>query len=113
MARPRQAGGRRAGMSAEIISLDPLVALRAKWDALDAQCTQLHERGEDRAADVVSLSMVEVEDRIAEMVPMSPGGAAVQVRLLRQWGDFEWGEPHERLTDKLLAGLERIGEARP
>ena len=35
-------------MSAEIISFDPLVALRAKWDALDAQCTQLDERGEDR-----------------------------------------------------------------
>jgi hypothetical protein len=53
--------------------------------------------------------MVEVEDRIAELVPTSPAGAAAQLRLLRQWGrDFEWNEPLEELADKLLAGLERI-----
>ena len=42
-------------------------------------------------------------------------GAAAQLRLLRQWGrDYEWNEPLEELADKLLAGLERIGEeARP
>jgi hypothetical protein len=53
--------------------------------------------------------MVEVEDRIAALVPTSPAGATVQLRLLRQWGrDFEWNEPLDELADKLLAGLERI-----
>jgi len=48
---------------------------------------------------------VEIEDRIAELVPRSAAGAAAQLRLLRQWGrDYEWDEPQEQLTDKLLAG---------
>jgi enoyl-CoA hydratase/carnithine racemase len=63
-------------------------------------------------ADAVSQATVEVEDRIAALVPTSPAGAAAQLRLLRQWGrDYEWNEPLEELADKLLAGLERIGEA--
>ena len=81
-------------MSAEVIRFDPLVALNARWHTLDAQCLALIERGDGKQADAVSLLMVEVEDRIAELAPTSPVGAAVQVRLLRQWGrDFEWDEP--------------------
>ena len=64
------------------------------------------------AADTVSQAMVDIEDRIAALLPTSPAGAAAQLQLLRQWGrDFEWNEPLEELADKLLAGLERIGEA--
>jgi hypothetical protein len=96
-------------MSAEIIKFDPLVVLNARWHALDAQIQSLLDRGNGEQADAVGQSMVEVEDRIAELVPTSPAGAAAQLRLLRQWGrDFEWNEPLEELADKLLAGLERI-----
>ena len=98
-------------MSAEIIKFDPLVVLNARWHALDAQIEDLLDRGEGARADAVSQAMVEVEDRIAALVPTSPAGAAAQLRLLRQWGrDFEWNEPLDELADKLLAGLERIGE---
>jgi hypothetical protein len=99
-------------MTAEIIKFDPLVALNARWHALDAQCCALLDRG-DTQADAISQAMVEVEDRIAELVPTSPAAAAAQLRLLRHWArDFEWNEPLEEFADKLLAGLERIGEAR-
>jgi hypothetical protein len=61
-----------------------------------------------------SLAILEQECGIiagAALVPTSPAGAAVQLRLLRQWGqDFEWNEPLEELADKLLTGLERIGQ---
>ena len=67
--------------------------------------------------NAVNQAMVDVEDRIAALVPTSPAGAAALLRLLRQWGrDYEWNEPLEELADELelLAGLERIGEgARP
>jgi len=98
-------------MSAEVIKFDPLVVLNARWHALDAQIDDLLDRGEGARADAVSQTMVEVEDRIAALVPTSPTGAAAQLRLPRQWGrDYEWNEPLEELADKLLAGLERIGE---
>ena len=98
-------------MSAEVIKFDPLVVLNARWHALDAQIDDLLDRGEGARADAVSQTMVEVEDRIAALVPTSAAGAAAQLRLLRQWGrDYEWNEPLEELADKLLAGLERIGE---
>jgi hypothetical protein len=101
-------------MTAEIIKFDPLIALNARWHDLDAQCHALFDRGDGKGADAVSLVMVKIEDRIAALVPRSASGAAAQIRLLRQWGqDFEWNEPHDQLLDKLLAGLERIGEAQP
>ena len=97
-------------MSAEIIKFDPLVVLNARWHALDAQIDSLLARGDGEQAEAVSQRMVEIEDRIAELVPISPAGAAAQLRLVRQWGqDFEWNEPQDELADKLLAGLERMG----
>ena len=85
--------------------------LNARWHALDAQIDDLLDRGEGARADAVSQAMVEIEDRIDALVPTSPAGAAAQLRLLRQWGrDFEWNEPLDELADKLLAGLEHIGE---
>jgi len=101
-------------VTAEIIKFDPLVALNARWHALDAQCESLLDRGDGKGADAISLVMVKIEDQIAALVPRTASGAAAQLRLLRQWGrDFEWDEPQDQLVDKLLAGLERIGEAQP
>src|ERR1051326_5209313 len=98
-------------MSAEVITFDPLIALNARWHAFDAQIESLLNRGEDAQADAVSQAMVEVEDRIGAFVPTSPAGPAAHLQLLRQWGrDFEWNEPLEELADKLVAGLERIGQ---
>jgi hypothetical protein len=102
-------------MSAEIIEFpDPLVVFKARWHVLDAQCEQITDYAPDEA-DAISRRMVEIEDRIAELVPRSAAGAAAQLWLLRQWArDFEWNEPLEQLAEKLLAGLERIGAgARP
>jgi hypothetical protein len=99
--------------SSEPEAADELVALDARWHALNAQCHALDDHGDSKQADAVSQAMVEVENRIAEIVPTSAAGAAAQLRLLRQWGrDFEWNELMEKLTDKLLVGLERIWEAR-
>jgi hypothetical protein len=66
-------------MSAEIIQFDPLVVLNARWHTLDAQWQGLAERDDGEQADVVSQAMVEVEDRIAELVPTSPAGAAARL----------------------------------
>ena len=100
-------------MSAEIIKIDPVVALSARSETLDAQCAALDEGGDGAAAYRVSRSIVEIENRIAELVPTLPAGFASQVRLLVQWGQaFDWSEPLDQLADKVLAGLARIGEAR-
>jgi hypothetical protein len=102
-------------MTGEVIAFpEPLVVLKARWDALDAQVAILVDYDSPQA-DAISRRCVEIEDRMAELVPTSTEGAAAQLWLLRQWArDFEWNEPLEQLAEKLLAGLERIGAvARP
>jgi hypothetical protein len=87
---------------------EPLVVLKAQWDALDAQVAILVDYDSARA-DAISRRCVEIEDRMAELVPRSPAGAAAQLWLLRQWArDFEWNEPLEQLSEKLLVGLANI-----
>src|SRR5580704_6845176 len=65
-----------AAMSAEIIAFpDPIVVLKAKCDALDAECDHALDYGADDAADAISRRCVEIEDRIAALVPKSVAGA--------------------------------------
>ena len=98
-------------MSAEVITFDPLVVLNARWHALDAQIESLLDRGEGAQADAISLTMVEVEDRIAALVPTSLAGAAVQLRLLRQWGDSSGASLTNSLPTNYSPGLSASGNA--
>ncbi len=89
---------------------DPLIALGAEWDALTARIEAAVDDS-DPEADALVLQAIAIEDRIAELVPRSPAGAAVQVRYLRHYlRDLEWGEPAEEIAARLIAGLERLGE---
>ena len=74
-------------MSADIVAFDPVAILGAKLDALAARVDRAPAAQD---ADELSRRAVEIEDRIAGMAPRSAAGAAVQLRLLRQWGDFDW-----------------------
>ena len=94
--------------SSIIVFPEPLVMLKAQWDALDAQVAILVDY-DPAQADAISRRCVEIEDRMAELVPTSTAGAAAQLWLLRHWArDFEWNEPLEQLSEKLLVGLANI-----
>jgi hypothetical protein len=93
-------------MSAEIIAFpDPIVVLKAKWDALDAECDHALDYGADDAADAISRRCVEIEDRIAALVPKSVAGAAVQVWLLQHMGP---PDHQDQIIANLITGLDRI-----
>jgi hypothetical protein len=84
--------------SSIIVFPEPLVMLKAQWDALDAQVAILVDY-DPAQADAISRRCVEIEDRMAELVPTSTAGAAAQLWLLRHWArDFEWNEPLEQLS---------------
>jgi hypothetical protein len=96
--------------------IDPLIALGAEKSALDARLDAIGTLGlsgaEDSAiSDPLVEQLVEIEDRIAAAVPISPAGAVVQLTRLREYAqDFQWCEHHDQFVDNLIAGLERLGE---
>jgi hypothetical protein len=85
---------------------------RRPTDALDAEIQNLLDRGEGARADAISQTMVEVEDRIAALVPTSPAGAAMQLRLLRQWAQVSNGtSPWTSLPTSCSPGWSASGDA--
>ncbi len=94
---------------------DPLIALGAAKSALQARLDAISDGlsgAEDAAiSNPLVAQLIEIEDRIAAAVPISPAGAVVQITRLREYAqDFEWCEHHDRIVDNLSAGLERLGE---
>ena len=78
-------------------------------DEVSRLCDQSLVDYDPAQADAISRRCVEIEDRMAELVPTSTAGAAAQLWLLRHWArDFEWNEPLEQLSEKLLVGLANI-----
>jgi hypothetical protein len=83
------------------------------WAQRSCLVAQLHGFG-DQDCDPGYLplldSLTRIEDRIAASVALSPSGAIVQLRLLREHLD---AEPFaEQIVDNLIAGLEHLGGSR-
>jgi len=101
-------------MSATIVKFDPLVALHCRWNALHAECGRLLDEGQGTAADAVRQWMVEVEDRIAALVPRHLLVPLCRFDFLQHvYSAFESREPHDENAAKLICGLQQIGEAQP
>ena len=58
--------------------------------------------------------MVEVEDRIAALVPRHLLVPLCRFDSLQHvYSAFEWGEPHDEIANKLICGQRQICEVRP
>jgi hypothetical protein len=93
---------------------DPLPALGAEMDSLEALAAAAYVAGVPSASDEISKKLVEVEDRAAELKPESLAGSIVLFRVLRRLAqDHDWNETMDRIADNLIAGLEDVASQWP
>ncbi len=93
---------------------DPLLTLWKEWNRLDAEKKARREDASETEMIGWSKRRVEIEKQIAKHVPLTPESAAVLVRLMTYWTQYELfpsDDQQQRILKNLLTWIEGMDTA--
>ena len=93
---------------------DPLLTLWKEWNRLDAEKKARREDASEIEMIAWSKRRVEIEKQIAKHVPLTPESAAVLVRLMTYWSQYELfpsDDQQQRILKNLLTWIEGMDGA--